>query len=139
VKESIAAFRNKKIWNVFCIFINYDKSSWHAFFTTFLILYDLIHLWFSFLNDRFVFMFLMNNHILSLITYSDENALFWFAWRFWLFCALTSFFLINFQISFIFSTIKASFYVNIRSLIDNRSRATFDEFDKSKLMRDSYS
>ncbi len=124
VRESIATFRSREIWNVSCIFIDCDRFNWHAFFTIFLILYDSIHLWFSFWDDLFVFMFLMNNHISFSITYSDENAFFWSTYFFWLCCASANFFLVKSQMSLIFSVMIAVFFVNTRSRIDNRSRET---------------
>ncbi len=57
MKKLIAIFRNKEIWKMSCIFINCDKFNWQAYFNIFLTLYDLIHLWFNFLEKRFVFMF----------------------------------------------------------------------------------
>jgi hypothetical protein len=76
MRKSIAVFRSKEIWNVSCIFINCDKSNWQTSFKTFLILYDSIHLWFNFLKDRSILMFLMNNQIMSSNSYSDEDVFF---------------------------------------------------------------
>ncbi len=137
IKESVAAFRIKDVWKILCIFIDDDKFSWQAFFSIFKILYDSIHLWSSFLNDRFVLMFLMNSHIISFIWYSSERFFFWFAYFFCMFCAFVNFFLMKSQIFFIFSVIVFAFWVNIRSFTDNRSVVSMST--KSKLIRDSYS
>ncbi len=140
MKRSVTAERNKDVWNVSCIFIDCDKSSWHASLMTFLILYDSIHLWFSFLNDRSVFMFLMNNHTSFLITYSDESVLFWSTYLFWIFWVCANFFLMKFQMFFIFSAIITAFCASTRSLTDDRSWETsLFEFDEWKLIRGSNS
>jgi hypothetical protein len=136
VRESIATFRNSEIWNVSCIFIDCDKSNWHAFFTIFLILYDSIHLWFSFLNDRFVFIFLMNNHIWFSITYSNESVLFWSTYLSWIFWVCANFFLMKSQIFFIFFAMIIAFYVKTRFLADNCFCESFAS-EVSKLIRDS--
>jgi hypothetical protein len=72
MKKLIATFRSRKIWKMSCIFIDCNKFNWQAFFNTFLILYDSIHLWFNFLEERSIFMFLMNNHISFSTTYLND-------------------------------------------------------------------
>jgi hypothetical protein len=72
MKKLIATFRSREIWKMSCIFVDYDKFNWHASFNILLTLYDSIHLWFNFLEERFVVMFLMNNHISFSTTYSDD-------------------------------------------------------------------
>ncbi len=119
MRESVAVFRSKEIWNVSCIFIDCDNFNWQASFMTLMTLYDSIHLWFNFLNERSVLMFLMNNQIMSSNLYSDENILFWFACFFWVSWAFANFFLMKSQMSFIFSMMIFVFCVNNRSLINN--------------------
>ncbi len=133
INESIDADLNKKIWNVLCIFIDWDNFSWHASFIIFLILNDSIMLWFNFLNDLVVLMFLINNQTKSSILYSSELIRVLFAWRFCDFWAVTNFYLINFQMFFIFSKMSNAFFVSIRSLA-----VSFIEM-KSKLILDSKS
>jgi hypothetical protein len=124
MKESLTAIRNKKMWNVSWIFIDCDKSNWQASFNTFLILYESIHLWFNFLNERSILIFFVNNHIRSSNSYSNENDLFWFACFFWVSWAFANFFFVKSQISFIFLAMIAAFCVSTRSLVDNRSCET---------------
>jgi hypothetical protein len=38
MKEFVAAFRNREVWKMSCIFIDCDKSNWQAFFNIFFIL-----------------------------------------------------------------------------------------------------
>jgi hypothetical protein len=102
-----------------------------------LILYDFIHLWFNFLNDRSILIFLVNNHIMSSTWYSDEDVLCLSACFFCISCALANFFLIKSQTFFIFSTIIVVLCVNIRFLSDNRSFVSV--FKESKFIRDSNS
>jgi hypothetical protein len=118
MRRSIAISRSKEIWNVSCIFIDWDKSSWQASLIIFFILYDSIHLWFSFFDDRSVLMFFVDNHIMSSTSYSDESVLFWSTYRFWFFCAFANFFLMKFQISVILLMIFDALRVNIRSFAD---------------------
>ncbi len=137
IKRSVVARRNKEIWNVSWIFINDDKFNWHASFDNLLILYDFIHLWFNFLNDRSILIFFVNNQIMSSNWYSNANVLFLFAYLFCVSCALINFFLMKSQIFFIFFVIVFAFWVNIRSLIDNRSATSTSK--ELKLIRDSNS
>jgi hypothetical protein len=104
--------------------------SWQEFFNTFLILNDSIYLWFNFLDDRWILMFLMNNQIMSSILYADKNILCRFACFLCIFCALTNLCFVKFQISFIFSMMLAAFCVNNRFFVDNRSRKTSFVFDE---------
>jgi hypothetical protein len=139
IKEFVTIIRNKNVWKMLCVFIEDSRFNWQAFFRILMTLYDSIYLWFNFLNECSILIFLMNNQIMSSHLYLDDDVFFWSAYLFCMFCVWASFFLINSQMSFIFSTIQTSFCVNTRFLIDNRSRATFFEFDESKLIRDSYS
>jgi hypothetical protein len=123
---------------VSCIFIDDEKSNWQASFNSFLISYDSIYLWFSFLNDRFVLMFLMNNHIVSSTTYLNANVLFRSTYLFWIFWVCANFFLMKSQIFLIFLAMIIVFCVNIRFLIDNRFCESF-AFEESKFIRDSNS
>ncbi len=133
IKRFVAAKRSKEIWNVSWIFIDDDKFNWQTFFDNLLILYDFIHLWFNFLNERSILIFLMNNQIMSCSLYSNELFLFLSAClfcAFWLFANLR---LIKFQMSFILSVIFDAFWSWIRSL----TNSSFDI--ESKLIRDSKS
>jgi hypothetical protein len=138
VKKFVAAKRSNEIWNVSWIFINNDKFNWQAFRDIFLTLYDFIYLWFNFLNNRSILIFLINNHIMSFNWYVDKSVLCLSKCFFDIFCALANFCLIKFQI-FIFSIIIITFHVNTRSLFNNWSMMLMLKSKKSKLIRDSNS
>ena len=63
-KKSSEFFRNKKIWKLLWIFMNFNNSSFTLFFSNVNILKKFNCLSFSFFDDFVVLMFLIDNHVL---------------------------------------------------------------------------
>jgi hypothetical protein len=61
--ESSRFFRSNEIWNIEWRFMSFEKSNLYEFSRFFNILNDFNILWFSFLKDWSICMFLMNNQI----------------------------------------------------------------------------
>ena len=55
--------RSRKVWNVSWIFMKSESFSWQIWSSIRVISNESIILWFSFLNERLVLMFLIDNHI----------------------------------------------------------------------------
>ena len=93
--ESFEFERSREMWNVSWIFMKSKSFSWQIWFSTRTISNESIILWFNFLNERLVLMFLINNHIFCSIRYSKNFVRCLFANFFWLFWAFIRFFLAN--------------------------------------------
>jgi hypothetical protein len=60
-KKFWRSFFSNDVWNIECKFMSFEKSSLYEFFRFFRILNDFSILWFSFLDDQSICLFMLNN------------------------------------------------------------------------------